>query len=491
MAISFNGIPSNLRVPLFYMEFDNSSANKGTPAQDRKLLAIGQRATAGLINAGVPVRVTNADQAAQLFGRGSMLHGMLASIKAADRITETWVIALDDDAAGVAAAGSITFAGLATSAGVVNLYIGGTRVRAGVGSGDEPSDVAATLAAAINANTDLAVTAAVDGVDSAKLNLTCRWKGETGNDLDLRLNYYQGESLPAGLTATVTAMAGGAANPDVAGAITNFGDEWWNILVMPYTDTANLDALEAELLQRWGPLRQMEGLAFCAYRGTHGATGTFGSGRNGYLTTCMGTGASPTPPWIWAAVNAVIAEGSLSIDPARPLQTLVLPGVLPPASEDRWTMEERNLLLWDGISTYFVNAGGQVCIERQITTYQANAYGTQDPSYLDVTTPATEGWRRYSLKARITQKYGRHKLASDGTRFGPGQAIVTPSIIRAELLALFREHEEAGLVEDYEAYAESLVVERNVDNPNRLDVLERPDLVNGLTILAVQSQFVL
>ena len=48
----------------------------------------------------------------------------------------------------------------------------------------------------------------------------------------------------------------------------------------------------------------------------------------------------------------------------------------------------------------------------------------------------------------ITTKYPRHKLANDGTRFGPGQAIVTPGIIKAELVAQYRHDEWNGLVED-------------------------------------------
>ena len=37
----------------------------------------------------------------------------------------------------------------------------------------------------------------------------------------------------------------------------------------------------------------------------------------------------------------------------------------------------------------------------------------------------------------VTSKYGRHKLANDGTRFGSGQAIVTPNVIRGELSAAY------------------------------------------------------
>ena len=111
--------------------------------------------------------------------------------------------------------------------------------------------------------------------------------------------------------------------------------------------------------------------------------------------------------------------------------------------------------------------------------------------YLDVNTPATLGYIRYATRARILQKFPRHKLASDGTRFGPGQAIVTPSVIRGELLALYRELEEAGIVENFDQYKADLTVERNKDDRNRVDVLSPPDLVNQFRVFAMKIGFVL
>jgi phage tail sheath gpL-like len=98
---------------------------------------------------------------------------------------------------------------------------------------------------------------------------------------------------------------------------------------------------------------------------------------------------------------------------------------------------------------------------------------------------------RFSMKARITQKYGRHKLANDGTRFSPGQAVATPNIIKAELINLFKELEERAIVENADQFKAELIVERNANNPNRLDVLAPPDLVNQLVICGVKIQFLL
>ena len=488
MPISFNGIPNTVRVPLVYIEFDNSRAVASTPAIEYKLLVLGQKLAAGSAEAAVPVRVLSADHAVGLFGRGSMLASMFAALKAADAYLETWCIPLADADAGVAATGSIALTGTATAAGTLNCYIGGQRVRAAVSALDTAAVAAAALASAINAALDLPVTAvATEGT----IALTARHKGECGNGVDVRFNYYTGEVLPAGLATAVTAMTGGSGNPDIADAIDAFGDEWWNALAVPWTDASNMAALETELLKRWGPLSMQDGQAYSALRATHSGAATWSAARNSHLGSCMPADGSPTPPWVWAAVYAVVASASLSIDPARPLQTLALPGVLPPAPADRWTMEERDLLLHDGLSTFTVDSGGVVRIERAVTTYQTNTYGLADPSYLDVTTPATLSYIRYATRARITQKFPRHKLADDGTRFGAGQAIVTPSIIRAELLALFRELEAKGLVEDFDQYKADLVVERNADDRNRVDVMSPPNIVNQLRILAEQIQFIL
>lgn len=485
--VSFDSIPSNIRVPLVYIEFNNTRAVQGTPGISHKILVLGQRLAAGTVVAGVPTLITSAAQAESAFGRGSMLSEMFAAIKKANPYTETWGLALDDAGAGVLATGSLAFTGTVTKAGTLALYIAGKRIPVAVASGEANNTTATNVAAAITADTSLPVTASAA---TNTVTLTARHKGEAGNGIDLRVNYYQGEVLPAGLAVAITAMANGTTNPDLATAIAAMGPEWWNTIVMPYTDAANLTLLETELTSRWGPTKMIDAVAFAAFRGTHGATVTFGTGRNHSGMTYMGTSIAPQPPYIWAAVYAAVSAGSLSIDPARPLQTLELPGLMPPALAARFTLSERNILLYDGIATFAVNASGAVQIERAVTNYQKNSFNVADPSYLDVETPYTLSYIRYATRARITQRFPRYKLASDGTRFGAGQAIVTPKMIRAELLALFRELEAAGIVENFDQYATDLVVERDVNDANRVNVLSAPDLVNQFRIFAEQIQFI-
>ena len=61
MAISFNDIPNTIRVPLAYIEFDNSGALTGTAAVPYKLLVLGQQNADATAPALTPVRITSAD----------------------------------------------------------------------------------------------------------------------------------------------------------------------------------------------------------------------------------------------------------------------------------------------------------------------------------------------------------------------------------------------------------------------------------------------
>jgi phage tail sheath gpL-like len=487
-AIAFSLIQDSTRVPLFYVEADNSQANFFQINQ--RTLVIGQMLAAGSATAGVPILTQSAGGNTELFGAGSMLADMLATYRRNDSFGEVWALPLEDDAAGVAASSTVTFTGPATAAGTIALYIAGIRVRTGVASGDDATAIAAAVAAAVNA----ATTAVTAGSALGVVTLTARHKGEAGNDIDVRVNHYGeagGERLPTGVGAAIVAMAGGATNPDLAAPLAALGDEPFDFVVLPYTDTPSLEAVEAEwgdATGRWSPNRQVYGHVFAVRRGTVGTLLTFGAGRNDPHVSVIGYDGSPSAPWQWAAALAGAVAPACRNDPARPFQTLEMRGIMAPALPDRPTLSERNSLLFGGITTWTVNVDA-VRVERVITTYRVNAFGDPDGSYLDYNTLATltEVFRR--LRQRITSKFPRVKLANDGEPVRPGSATITPGIARAEMIALYAEMQELGLVENMEAFRAHLIVQRNADDPNRLDVLFPPDLVNQLRIFAVLAQF--
>jgi phage tail sheath gpL-like len=344
-----------------------------------------------------------------------------------------------------------------------------------------------TLAGA-TADTDLAVHASVSG---AVVTLHAMNPGVVANETDVRLNYNDGEALPAGVGVAVGAMANGTSNPTLTTLIANMGDTWYNVIANPYTDATSLTALENELASRFGPQRMIDGVMFSAKSDTYANCATLGESRNSPSSSIVRTNASPTPPEEYAAHVAGTVAFYGNVDPARPFQTLPLPYVKAPALADRDTLQEQNLLLMDGIATTSVGPGNLVQIQRLVTTYQTNAAGQPDTSYLDSNTMFTLMYLRFSFRARMSSKYPRHKLASDGARFGAGQAVITPKIGKAEAVGWFEEMEELGLVEDVDQFKNDLVVERNISDPNRLDFLLPPNIINQLVVTAAKIQFLL
>lgn len=492
---SFNSIPSTLRVPFVAVEFDASKAQQGPALLAYKAVLIGQKLAAGSAAADTLVRVTTVDQVIAYAGRGSMLHRQALAWFASNKTTELWLGVLADDAAGVAATGTIVVTGPATAAGTIALYLGGERLTVGVNSGNSATVIAAAIAAAINANADLPVTAAVGGVGSEHIvTITFRHKGLVGNTYNVRHSFRDGEALPAGVALAITAVGSvvaGTTAPALTNLIAAMADLWFQILAHPYTDATSLAAIEAELASRFGPLRSMDGLAITSMAGNFAAHTTLGGARNSPHSIIVAQpGAIPlTPPMEFAAEVAAVVAIAGAADPARPFQTLALTRAIAPAETDQWSLDERNLFLFDGIATTRRAPGGVVQLERMITTYQTSPSGADDTAYLDATTILTLMYLRYSFRVRMLAKYPRHKLANDGTLFGSGQAVITPKLGKAEAITWFREMEELGLVEGFDQFKRDLDCVRSVSDPNRLEFLLPPDLINGLIVVAAKLEF--
>ncbi len=492
MPISFNSIPSSLRLPLFWAEVDPSQA--GTFANYQRALIIGYKTSSGSQVASTFQRISSADQAKGRGGAGSQFWAMNKAFFANNAFDEVWGATIAEPSGGTKSAGAIAVSGPASGSGTIYLYIAGQRIAVGVTSGDSANTVAAAINTAINAAVNLPVTSTVS---TSTVTVTAKWKGVDGDGIDIRANYLGnlgGEVLPAGIGLTITAMANGAGVPDLTALIAALGDEEFDTVVVPWTDSGTLNAIDAEWDHvgdngRWSWMRQIYGHVYTAADGSVGTLQTLGASRNGAHVTCFGYYGSPTPCWERAAMYAAQAHRALMNDPARPLHTLPLVGMLPAVSSLRFTKGEKNSLAFDGISCAKETADGKCQIETSFSMYQLNTHGLADNAFLKVQTLATLAYVLRSLRFRITQKFPRHKLASDGTRYGAGQAIVTPKTAKAEIVAHYRELEYLGLVENADAFKAHLIVERNVNDPNRLDVLYPPDLVNQLDVFAVLAQF--
>lgn len=487
--ISFNLFPNNVRTPFVEMEFDNSGALIGPQDQPYNALVIGQKTAEGQAKPGSIVRITNIRDAEKQFGTGSMLHDSVTSYLANDEVTPLSCLVLEDDAAANEATAKVNFIGTATESGTLFAYMAFKRFTLRITTGMTAAALASAFAEKVNSLPYLPVTAQAS---TDVVTLIAKNKGEAANDLDFRLNYHVGEYGPSGLRIEIEGFKGGTSNPDLMDYMPAIQDRWFNGICNPYTDGNNLMVIDEELEKRWGPLYQTEGFAFSAKRGLFSDLTAFGETRNCPHVSIFNAQGIPNSPWETAAAVCADAMRYGNMDPARPFQTLPLYGIGAPNDEDRFPrFPDRNQLLSSGISTFYVDEGQQMRIERLITTYRKSTNGADDTSYLDVNTMLTLGYLRWDLVNHIYRKFPRHKLGNDGIRYGTGQAIVTPLITKGEVIGKFTDWELRALVEEAKQFKQDLVVERNAANHNRMDIFIRPDLVNQFMVGAIMNQFIL
>lgn len=490
MTISFNNFPSNIKVPLFYAEVDSSAAN--TIQDNGASLIIAYPLADSSIERNKLIIMPSADQAKKLAGRGSQLSRMVESYRNIDNFGELFVIAVDEPTAGSNATGTIQISGTAEETGTLSLYIGNSKIQSQVTVSDSAETIANGLHNAINTHLDLPVTAVLN---NSTITLTAKNKGLSGNDIPLCFNYYGtvgGEDTPDGLNIVINQMSGGTGTPNLTPVIAAMGDKLLDFIAFPFNDLSSLATFNHEMNDttgRWSYARQLYGHAYTAKKGNLTELVEFGDKLNYQHITVAGY-ESRVQTGLDELIAMRTARNAIFIrnDPARPTQSGMLNGALPASDSNQFTLTEQQSLLSHGIATAYVSSGN-LLIQRDITTYQRNSYGIADNSYLDSETLHTLAYVLRKLRSVITSKYPRHKLANDGTRFGAGQAIITPAVAKAEINATYRQLELMGLVENFDVFKKNLIVERNINDPNRLDVLFPPDLVNQLRVFAVLAQF--
>jgi phage tail sheath gpL-like len=501
MPISFANIPANIKVPLYWVEVDPSMA--GLPNINLRALMVGIMTSDGNATHDVPIPIGSQAQADQAFGPGSELSRMFQAYYSNNFANEVWGLPMAEPTGGSAATGEITITAAPTSAGTLWLYIAGSLVNnINIMTTDTVDDIATAITDQINnayLNGDPALpvsAAAAAGV----VTLTSLFKGVNANEITVSLNYYGalgGQQTPVGLGITLPAggvLAGGVGVPDFTVGISNIQKQQFEYVAMPYSDTNSLFAWDQEYgftdSGRWGWQRQQFGHIFCAKRGTYSNLILFGETLNSGVESIMAMETTcPSPMFEVAAAYAAKAQRALVNDPARPLQTLSLNNIKAAPLQDRFDFPELNSLALTGMAIQEIGSDNQPMILREQTTYQLNLYGQSDDAYELVTTLATLAKLLRNQKQAITSKFPRSKLADDGTKFGPGQAIVTPGIIKAELVSEYQLDMWNGLVENLSAFKTNLMVERDPNDPNRVNVLYPPDLINQLRIFACLAQF--
>lgn len=467
-----NLLSLNFLVPFVAAKIDFSRAIRGLRGMPRRLLLIGHKLAPGTLGVGAITTISSEADAVERLGEGSMLLAMWRAAKAnADLGLPIDVIAIAEGGAAVKATGTVTFTGAPLQAGEVMLYVGGVRVAMGATPADTSAQLATRLAAAVNANDRLPVTAAAA---AGVVTLTARHGGPVGNDIDVRTLYYTDDRLPTGLTVAVAGMALGAVSPDVSPVLMAMNLYRATEIVSPFTDSANMVMLEAELATRWLANNMQDGMVVCALRGTEGTLTTWLNTRNSPHVHMIPTTKDATNPYETAAMAGAAIESSAALDPAVG-PTAKLLGYKGPTTGNHFTVEAMNNLLNAGGSPLNVGSDWTGSLLRMVTNYTQSPGGAPDRSMAEMCWLKTMSYYRWFVVTEFVNKYNNmgYKLAQYVKQPIPGQKIMTIDLGQEVMLGIYKLFMDAGLCQNMPYYQKKLVVE--IDAPNgKLKVVDEP-----------------
>jgi phage tail sheath gpL-like len=482
MAVGFTLVPSNAVASAVFVEQYNKRAGLSGLVIPQKILLIGNYLSSKTPTPNVARLITSADEAASVYGNGSMLHIMAMHAFAGSGLVPVYALPV---AAGTGSpTGTITVTGTSGTAGTLALYIAGMRVAVTVTASLSASDTATAIAAAINAKVELPVTAtALSGV----VTCTAKWAGLTGNNINIAQNLNTGdlEQSPTTTALTIVAMSGGSTNSDITAALAGLGDTWYTFIANPFQDSANLTLMEAAWTARINPGVKRPFVCFYGYVGTYAAAVNLATGRNSPATTIIPVEGSPNMPLEIAAAAAGICANSAQVDPARPWRTLLLPGIRAGTGAP-WTYAEMNAAELTGLSTTKAQIDKSVRIHDLVTSYKDNALGADDDAWRYPETIINIAAKMYSLDNLFSGSPFDRAIVIDDNSVTSKPYAISPNRVTAFIRDLV---DTLWIPEAWSRYRDSIVnsivAEIDSTNPGRINVSLTDYPSTGLRIMAV------
>jgi phage tail sheath gpL-like len=492
MPVVFNYTPSVERVPLTSFEL-----NAGTPPYSgiSRTLLTGHMLSGGTATVGVPLILGGSDPNT-LFGAGSQLAETAVYARWHNPIGAIYVLPVAPPS-GAAATITLTFAGTATAAGNFSRYIGGQKYTCAVAAADTAATVATNFLAAVNQGYRLFTKAMLapctgacgSGETAGVLTLTYRHLGPTGNMLRVDVNLDGNDIDPAGITCTLGGTAsgsgalfsGGTGTVSLAAALADIPPAMaFDWVIGPFNTTQNFADSATFFANsgsgRWAPTVGLGGHYITFYDGNLAAQTSLGAGLNDMHCSILGGNQYPHAPWAWlGALAGVIGQSknlgaplALAQEIGRPLQTLQLQGLRAPANPAcKWAKSDRQALYTSGIGAVTFGADGTPQIDRIVTTYQVNAWGAPDTTFLDIETLAICRYVIEYIDNTVKTTYPRHILRPDNPR--GLQGVATPPQIKATMIHAYNDLSNiAGIVDNADLFAQYLDVEIDTDT-NRVD----------------------
>ncbi len=177
-----------------------------------------------------------------------------------------------------------------------------------------------------------------------------------------------------------------------------------------------------------------------------------------------------------AGQSAGISDGLLSIkfaaelanaaqkNPARPFNGLPLRDVTPFRREDGYSRKELNDCVKNGLCACSVDGNGNIVLERVVTTRRQDSRGEPDYSLADANVNLIDNFLKKTFSNYFWNAYiSQRALLVDDNAVVPASVdfpVIKPRTAKAEALNVFRIWQEKLIVQDEDAFLESLKVER-------------------------------
>ncbi len=491
MATGFNNIPGNLRAPIIAFEVNSGGQFESVS----RLLMIGHKNNGASATDNVPFRCNSVNEAIALTGKGSMLAEMLIAGRLNAPAQDIWLLPVPTT--GTAEVRTLTVGAVPAAGGYGAIEIGGELISMTVGAGDSAATVATALSAAI-ANYQNALTKSALPFGSAAatnvVTLTARHAGDIYNTVDINVPVVASGNIFTALLTLATPTPG-TGTPSLAAGLAALGDDPFDWIVSPFADATNMGRYQtvlSDIAGRWAWNRQSYGHVFVPKTDSTANLTTFGlSYDTRHISTLprIAAGGDPTTPWVWAAAMAArivpwLSDGDTG-NVSRNQTGLIVQGVKAPRDRTKWINDyaSRDAFIGSGLSTFGVREDGAVTIDKIVTMQRTDGAGNVDTVFRDVQKIGQLVYALRKFRARLQAEHGQKAIADDN----PGNllAVTTPKDIKATMAAVYRSM--PGVVENPSEFAARLDVQRNTDNPNRVDIYAPMDMVNPLDILAANA----
>ncbi|APZ82856.1 putative tail protein [Flavobacterium phage FL-1] len=429
------------------------------------------------------VEVTSAAEAASLWGYGSPLHRVISILRPAgsDGVGGIPTVVFPQVSSGGATATvrAWTVTGTATANATHKVIINGRDsvdyqyYTYDIAIGDTPTVIAAKIATAISGVLGAPCTAASAlGVVTG----TTKWKGLSSKDFNMTIDY--GVNA-AGLSYSQTTSTDGAGSVDLSASLSQFGDDWYTIVVNTYGE-AQLGALEAfnGVPSDVNPTGRWNGLVFkpfCAYFGnTSGdrtvlSTITDASDKINQVTNVL----CPAPnskgfPFEAAANVVLLAALVYQNTPHLDVSGLSYPDMPIPSDGNIGTMNDynnRDYLVKRGCSTVML-VEGQYQIQDLVTTYHPAG---EVPLLYNYVRTLNIHWNVKDAYVTLEKVNLKDKTIVRDDQFVEVDNVIKPREWKGIASGLFEDLAQAALINDPQFSKSGLRVQISATNPNRFE----------------------